>query len=61
MIKTQIVKEGNKPIAVIMDYSEYCRRLEAKQDREDYASALKVKESTKKWVSHKDLKRDLGL
>ena len=61
MIKTQIVKEGNKPIAVIMDYSEYCRLLEAKQDREDYASASKVKESNKKWVSHKDLKRDLGL
>ena len=33
MIKTQIVKENNKPVAVIMDYREYVR-LEGDRRRE---------------------------
>ena len=61
MIKTRIIKENNKPVAVILDYTEYCRLLEAEQDREDYRSASKVKETNKKWVSHKELKKELGL
>ena len=61
MIKTQIIKENNKPIAVILDYAEYRKLLEAKQDRNDYSSAVKVKESNRKWTSHKDLKKSLGL
>ena len=61
MIKTQIIKEGNKPIAVILDYAEYRKLLEAKQDRDDYSSACRVKETNKEWTSHKDLKKTLGL
>ena len=61
MIKTQVIKEDNKPVAVVLDYNEYKRLREIEQDRIDYDSALDVKKRNKKWVSHKDLKKDLGL
>lgn len=61
MIKTQIIKENNKPIAVIIDYAEYRKLVQTKQDMMDYYSASKVKESNKKWITHKDLKKELGI
>ena len=35
VIKTQIVKEGKKPIAVVMDYKEY-KRLKEIEEAEAY-------------------------
>jgi hypothetical protein len=61
VIKTQIVKENNKPVAVIMDYKEYLRLKEIEQDRKDYYSATRTKAVNKKWTSHEDLKKELGL
>ncbi len=61
MIKTQIVKENDKPVAVIRDYKEYLRLKEIEQDRKDYYSAMQVKAKNKKWTSHKDLKKAIGL
>ena len=61
MIKTQIVKENDKPVAVVLDYQEYLRLKEIEQDRKDYDSALQVKMKNKKWTSHKDLKKAIGL
>ena len=61
MIKTQIVKENDKPVAVIIDYKEYLRLKEIEQDRKDYYSAMQVKMKNKKWTSHKDLKKAIGL
>ena len=61
MIKTQIVKQNNKPVAVVLDYKEYMRLKEIEQDRKDYASALETKTKNKKWTSHKDLKKAIGL
>jgi PHD/YefM family antitoxin component YafN of YafNO toxin-antitoxin module len=61
MIKTQIVKQNNKPVAVVLDYKEYLRLKEIEQDRKDYASALEIKARNKKWTSHKDLKKAMGL
>ncbi len=61
MIKKQVIKEGDKPIAVVLDYEEYLRLKETAQDRIDYYSALAVKRKNKKWTNHKDLKKDLGL
>ncbi|MDH4164774.1 MAG: type II toxin-antitoxin system Phd/YefM family antitoxin [Nitrospirota bacterium] len=61
MIKTQIVKQNNKPVAVVLDYKEYLRLKEIEQDRKDYASALAIKTKNKKWTSHKDLKKAIGL
>jgi len=61
MIKTQIVKENDKPVAVVLDYKEYLRLKEIEQDRKDYYSALQVKMVNKKWTSHKDLKKAIGL
>lgn len=61
MIKKQIIKEDNKPIAVILDYEEYQRLKEIEQDHFDYYSALAVKRKNKKWTTHKDLKKELGL
>jgi len=61
MIKTQIVKEGNKPIAVLLDYREYKRLKEIAEDKADYASALAVKTKNKKWKSHAEVKKELGV
>lgn len=61
MIKTQIVKENDKLVAVVLDYKEYLRLKEIEQDKKDYYSALQVKMKNKKWTSHKDLKKAIGL
>ena len=61
MIKTQIVKEGKKPIAVLMDYKEYKRLKEIEEDKADYLSALEVKLKNKRWKSHAQIKKELGL
>jgi PHD/YefM family antitoxin component YafN of YafNO toxin-antitoxin module len=61
MIKTQVVKENNKPVAVVLDYKEYLRLKDIEQDRKDYYSAMQVKMKTKKWMSHKDLKKAIGI
>ena len=61
MIKTQLVKQDNKPVAVIVDYKEYLRLKEIEEDRNDYYAALEVKRKNKKWKSHTDLKKELNL
>jgi hypothetical protein len=61
MVKTQIIRKDKEPVAVILDYKEYIRLKEIEQDSKDYHSALLVKEKNKKWISHEDLKKDLGL
>ena len=61
MIKTQVIKEKNKPIAVILDYKEYLKLKESEEDRIDYYAAIGTKLKNKKWVGHKDLKKKLGL
>ncbi len=61
VIKTQIIKENNKPIAVILDYEEYKRLKEAEEDNKDYASAVEVKAKTKKWTTNDDMKKKLGI
>ena len=61
MVKTQIIRKDKEPVAVVLDYNEYVRLKEIEQDSEDYRSAVLVKEKNKKWTTHRDLKRDLGL
>jgi PHD/YefM family antitoxin component YafN of YafNO toxin-antitoxin module len=61
MIKTQLVKQDNKPVAVVIDYKEYLRLKEIEEDRNDYYAALDVKNKNKKWKSHADLKKELNL
>ncbi len=61
MIKTQLIKEDNKPVAVIMDYREYLRLKEMGEDKSDFFSAAEVKRKNKKWKSHADLKKELCL
>ncbi len=48
-------KEKNKTIAVIIDYKEYKRLIEIKQDKEDCNNALKIKLTNGKWYSHQDV------
>ena len=57
----KIIKEGNKPKAVILDYKEYLRLKEIKQDKLDYYSALIIKKRNRKWTNHSDLKKELNL
>jgi len=61
MIKTQIIREDNKPVAVIIDFKEYQRLKEIEEDRIDYYSAIEVKRKNKKWKLHSDLKKELGI
>jgi len=58
---SELMKSKNKPVPVVIDYNEYQKLIEAKQDREDYNLAVKTKKAVKKWVSHEKLKKDLGL
>ncbi len=60
MIKTQIVREGRKPVAVVLDYEEYKRLKELAEDKEDYASALQIKMTNKTWKDHAQLKHEIG-
>lgn len=59
MIKKQIIKEGNKPIAIILDFQEYKRLKEMALDKADYTSASKIKQKNAEWISHKDLKKKI--
>lgn len=61
MIQTHIIKEDSKPVAVILDYREYRRLKEIEQDKGDYYSALNTKRKNKKWTSHDELKKKLGM
>lgn len=61
MIKKQIIKKDNKPIAIVIDFQEYKRLKEIEEDRFDYFKALKIKLENKKWTSHKELKKLLKL
>lgn len=62
MIKTQVIKEGGKPVAVVLDYKEFLRLKEMDmEDRKDYNSAIKVKRKNQSWTTHKDLKEALGI
>jgi translation initiation factor IF-3 len=61
MIKTRIIKEDNKPVAVIMDYRKYIELKEAAEDKQDYEAAIKTKLKNKKWTDHEDLKKKFGL
>lgn len=62
MIKTQVIKESGKPVAVILDYNEFLRlKGIEREDKKDYQSAIQVKRRNKKWTSHKELKDTLGM
>jgi hypothetical protein len=61
MIKTQIIREDKKPVAVIIDYIEYRRLKEVAQDVEDYANAIKIKRTNKKWTTQEELEKMLKL
>jgi hypothetical protein len=61
MIKTQVIKEGNKPVVVVMDYEEYVKLRELVEDVEDYKKAVKIKKTNKKWVRFEELRKELSL
>jgi len=61
VIKTQIVREGKQPVAVVLDYFTYKKMLDIKEDQLDYLSAAKVKLTNTKWTSHDNLKKAIGV
>jgi PHD/YefM family antitoxin component YafN of YafNO toxin-antitoxin module len=61
MIDQQIIKDGNKAVAVILDIEEYNRLKEIEQDYEDYYAAMETKLMNKKWTSHKQLRKELAI
>ena len=60
MIDLQIIKDGEKPVAVILDIKEYERLKEIEQNKEDYFAALEIKLQNKNWKAHDELKLELG-
>ncbi len=60
MIDKQIIKDGDNPVAVILDIREYERLLEIEQDAEDYFAALETKLTNDKWISHEQLLKGLS-
>ncbi len=60
MIDKQIIKDGKKPVAVILDIREYERLKKIEEDYYDYAAALESKITNKTWTSHDALKKELG-
>jgi PHD/YefM family antitoxin component YafN of YafNO toxin-antitoxin module len=61
MIKTQIIKKDNKPIAVIIDYDEYMRLKRTARDRMDYRDAVVARKKAKRLISLKEAEKALGL
>ncbi len=61
MIETQIIKQGKKPVAVILDYNEYRKLKEIQEDYEDYYEAINAEKTTKKLYRNDDVKKKLGL
>ena len=61
MIKTQVIKEGSKPIAVILDYKEYKRLKDIEEEINDYKDAVEIKKKNKKWYTHNEVKKEIGL
>ncbi|MFA4839475.1 MAG: hypothetical protein WC703_08370 [Candidatus Neomarinimicrobiota bacterium] len=60
MIETNIIKQNDKPVAVVIDYQEYIRLKQLEEDSLDYTSAMKVKEENQVWIKHCDLKKEMG-
>jgi hypothetical protein len=48
VIKTQIVRQDGKSVAVILDYQKYLRLKEIEEDRLDYQAAAKTKAKNRK-------------
>jgi len=61
MIKTQVIKKGKDPIAVIIDYREYLRLKEMAQDRAEYAEAIDSEKKNRRLTPLKEVKKRLGL
>lgn len=61
MIETQIIHEGKKPVAVVIDYEEYKLLKKIEEEYRDYADALNAEEEISSWHSHESVKNDLGL
>jgi hypothetical protein len=60
-IITKIVRQDDKPVAVVLDYRESLRLKEIEEDELDYQAAGRTKAKNRKWVAHEDLKKEFGL
>ena len=61
MIKTRIIKEEGRPIAVVLDYKKYMKLREMAEDQADYKEAIVAEKQSKKFTSITTVKNRLGL
>jgi hypothetical protein len=61
MIKTQIIKEEGRPIAVVLDYKKYMKLREMAEDQADYKEAVIAEKQSKKLTSITAVKNRLEL
>jgi hypothetical protein len=54
-------RKSAEMIIKAIEAKEYLRLKEIEDDKIDYYSAIKVKRENKKWTTHSDLKKGLGI
>lgn len=61
MVETQIIKENENPISVILDIEEFNRLKEIESEQLEYQQVIKTKEETKEWFTLEQVKEELGI
>ena len=66
-IQAQILKEDNQPKFAVISYKDYAsleellRGFDSVEDLTDFLYLQKVKKENSEWVSHEEMKKELGL
>ena len=66
-LQAQIIKEDDQPKFAVISYKDYAsleellRGFDSVEDLTDFLYLQKVKRENKDWVSHEEMKKELGL
>ena len=66
-LQAQIIKEDDQPKFAVISYKDYAsleellRGFDSVEDLTDFLYLQKVKRENKAWVSHEEMKKELGL
>ncbi|MEI7581810.1 prevent-host-death family protein [Runella sp.] len=66
-LQAQIIKEDDQPKFAVISYKDYAsleellRGFDSVEDLTDFLYLQKVKRENKEWVSHEEMKKELGL
>lgn len=66
-LQAQILKEDNQPKFAVISYKDYAsleellRGFDSVEDLTDFLYLQKVKRENTEWVSHEEMKKELGI